>query len=49
MPLKKGGSDKVVGENIRKLRHEGYPEKQSIAISMTKADRPKKKSTKKMK
>lgn len=37
MPLHKGSSDKVIGENIKKLRHEGYPEKQSIAIAESKA------------
>lgn len=39
MPLKKGKSDKVVGQNIRELRHSGYPEKQSIAIAMNQAGR----------
>ena len=35
MPLKKGKSKKVIGENIRELRHSGRPEKQSIAIAMS--------------
>lgn len=43
MPLKKGKSNKVVGENIKELRHAGYPEKQSIAISLSKAGKSKKK------
>lgn len=49
MPLKKGSSKKVIGSNIKKLRHEGYPEKQSIAISMSEAGKakPKKKKIKK--
>lgn len=33
MPLKKGTSRKVQSENIRELRHSGYPEKQAVAIS----------------
>ena len=41
MPLKKGRSKKVVSSNIRKLRHEGYPQKQAIAIAMRKAGKPK--------
>lgn len=43
MPLKKGSSDETVGDNISKLRHEDYPEKQAIAIAMSKAGRSKKK------
>jgi hypothetical protein len=47
MPLKKGKSNKVVSENISELRHSGYPERQSIAISMNEAGRSKKKKDKK--
>lgn len=43
MPLKKGSSKDAISANIRKLRHEGYPQKQSIAISMSKAGKSKKK------
>jgi hypothetical protein len=37
MPLKRGKSRKVVSLNIRKLRKEGYPERQAVAISLRKA------------
>lgn len=47
MPLMKGSSKDIVGENIRELRHSGYPEDQAIAIAMDKAHKGKPKSKKK--
>lgn len=37
MPLRAGKSRSVVSKNIRTLRHEGYPQKQAVAIAMRKA------------
>lgn len=37
MPLKHGISQKVMGENYEKLKSEGYPKKQRVAIMLNKA------------
>jgi len=47
MPLKKGKSKKVVSQNIRELRHSGYPEKQAVAIALSKARGGKKRGSRK--
>jgi len=42
MPLKTGKSKAVISSNISSERHAGKPEKQAIAIAMSKAGKSKK-------
>ena len=46
MPLMSGSSKGAVSANISELRKSGYPEKQAIAIAMSKAGKSKKKKKK---
>ncbi len=43
MPLKKGGSQKVISRNIRTLMNEGYHQRQAIAVAIDKAGKSRKK------
>lgn len=42
MPLKKGSSQETISENIREMRHSGYPQNRAVAAAMRQAGKSRK-------
>lgn len=47
MPMKRGKTDTIIGNNIKVLMAEGRPQKQAVAMALSKAGKSNKKKRRK--